>query len=167
MSGVGEQHHEPKTPDLKRAPNSFRARQRLTSRQPLAPWAEEGREMTTETTLRLVRAYYDSWQEGGERFDEAQLRSVLHPQLNFESPMGAETELDNFLQRLRRFTPSLKRLHMLQLFAAGSEAAALYDCELLPPVCNLRCTEIFRVAGERITSLHLVFDATPFKQPRG
>ena len=119
--------------------------------------------MNTETTLGLVRAYYDSWKDGGERFDEARLRRVLHPQLHFESPMGAENQLDNFLLRLRRFTPSLKSLHMLQLFAAGDEAAALYDCELLPPILGLRCAEVFRVEGERITSLHLVFDATPFK----
>ena len=119
--------------------------------------------MKTENTLELVRAYYDSWKHGGERLDEARLRRVLHPQLHFESPMGAETQLDNFLQRLRRFTPSLKSLHMLQLFASGDEAAALYDCELLPPILGLRCTEIFRAEGGQIVSLHLVFDATPFK----
>ncbi len=136
-----------------------------TSREHSARWApnEKGQPMKTETTLSLVRAYYDSWQEGGEHFDETRLRRVLHPELRFDSPMGSETRVDAFLLRLRRFTPSLKRLQMLQLFGADGEATALYDCELLPPICNLRCCEVFKAEGDRITSLQLIFDATPFK----
>jgi hypothetical protein len=119
--------------------------------------------MTTETTLGLVRAYYESWQGGSERFDEARLRAVLHPRLTFESPMGKKDKLDDFLPGLLRFTKTLKGLHMLQLFSVGSEAAAIYDCEVQAPIERLRCAEFFRIEGEQITSVRLVFDATPYK----
>jgi hypothetical protein len=119
--------------------------------------------MTTEKTLELVRAYYDSWKAGEKSYDEARLRRVLHPQLSFESPVGKKQKLDDVLPGLRRFSQTLKALHMLQLFGSGAEAAAIYDCDLTAPVDHLRCAEVFRVEGEQIVSLRLVFDATAYR----
>ncbi len=119
--------------------------------------------MTTENTLQLVRAYYDSWPSGSEHCDEARLRQVLHPGLTFESPMGRKQQIDEFLPGLLRFTQTLKQRHLLQLLAVGSEAAAIYDCDLAPPIEQLRCAEFFRVEGSQIMSIRLVFDATPYK----
>ena len=118
--------------------------------------------MTTENTLQLVRSYYDSWQGGSERCDEARLRSVLHPRLVFESPMGRKEQLEDFLPGLLRFSQTLNKRDMLQLFAVGNEAAAIYDCDLAPPIKQLRCAEFFRVEGGQITAIRLVFDATAY-----
>ncbi len=118
--------------------------------------------MTTAKTLELVRAYYDSWREGERAFDEACLRRVLHPTLIFESPTGRREKLDDFLPGLLRFSKTLKAQHMLQLFGSGAEAAAIYDCDLTPPIERLRCAEMFRVEGAQIVSIRLVFDATPY-----
>jgi hypothetical protein len=120
--------------------------------------------MTTDKTLELVRAYYDSWKGGESSFDEARLRRVLHPRLVFESPVGRRDKLDEFLPGLQRFIKTLKGFHMRQLFGSGAEAAALYDCDLTAPVDQLRCAEVFRAEGEQIVSIRLVFDATPYKQ---
>jgi len=115
--------------------------------------------MNNELTLGLVRAYYDSWQ-GGERFDEARLRRVLHPQLSFVSPRSNKQEVGGFLEGLLRFNQTLRQRTLLQLVSVGNEAAALYDCELPSPVAHLRCGEFFRIEGERITAIRLVFDAS-------
>jgi len=120
--------------------------------------------MTTEKTLELVRAYYDSWKGGGEHYDEARLRSVLHPRLLFESPTSKRDKLDDFLPGLQRFAKTLRAHRMLQLFANGDEAAAVYDCDLTTPVDTLRCAEIFRTEGDRICSIRLVFDATAYSK---
>jgi hypothetical protein len=119
--------------------------------------------MTTETTLELVRAYYDSWSHGEARYDEARLRRVLHPKLVFESPIGKRTTLDEFLPGLSRFTKTVKGFTMLQLIGSGSEAAAIYDCALTAPVEQLRCAEVFRIEGQHIVTIRLVFDATPYR----
>lgn len=119
--------------------------------------------MTTDKTLELVRAYYDSWTRGEQAYDEARLRRVLHPALIFESPGGRKEKLDDFLPGLLRFSKTVKQQHMLQLFGAGMEAAAIYDCDLTAPTDVLRCAEIFRVEGAQIVSIRLVFDATPYK----
>jgi len=119
--------------------------------------------MATERTLELVRAYYDSWSQGEARYDEARLRRTLHPKLAFESPIGKRATLDDFLPGLARFAKTLKGFTMLQLITSGSEAAAIYDCALTAPVDCLRCAEVFRIEGEQIVSIRLVFDATAYK----
>jgi hypothetical protein len=40
----------------------------------------------------------------------------------------------------------------------------LYDCELTRPVSTLRCAEFFRVAGDRIEAIRLLFDATEYRK---
>jgi SnoaL-like domain len=125
--------------------------------------AEKGNNMTTERTLELVRAYYESWNQGIAHYDEARLRRVMHPKLAFESPIGKKAALDEFLPGLQRFSQTVRGFTMLQLIGSGNEAAAIYDCLLTRPVDVLRCAEVFRVEGEQIVSLRLVFDATPYK----
>jgi hypothetical protein len=122
---------------------------------------------TEEKTLELVRAYYDSWKNGENHYDEARLRRVLHAQLRFESPLGKKTILDEFLPGLARFAKTMKAQHMLQMFASGTEAVAIYDCDLTPPVNHLRCAEVFRIEASQIVSIRLVFDATPYKVQAG
>jgi hypothetical protein len=119
--------------------------------------------MTTEKTLELVRAYYEGWSHGEGHYDEARLRRTLHPKLVFESPAGRKTALDDFLPGLSRFAKTVKSLTMLQLIGSGMEAAAIYDCALTAPVDQLRCAEVFRIEGEQIVSIRLVFDATPYR----
>jgi len=119
--------------------------------------------MTTEKTLELVRSYYDAWKGGGETYDEARLRSVLHPRLKFESPASQRDNLEDTLPGIQRFSKTVRAHRMLQLFASGDEAAAIYDCDLTGPVDTLRCAEIFRVEGDRICSIRLVFDATAYR----
>jgi ketosteroid isomerase-like protein len=128
-------------------------------------WAQKGNSMTTEKTLELVRAYYDSWKQGETRYDEPRLREVLHSKVVFESPVGRKETLDDFLPGLQRFAKTVKGFTMLQLLGSGTEAAAIYDCALTAPVERLRCAEVFRVEGEQIVSIRLVFDATPYKLP--
>jgi hypothetical protein len=119
--------------------------------------------MTTEKTLELVRAYYDGW-KGGDAYDETRLRALLAPNLAFESPLNQRQGADSFMVGLGGFVTTLKTRRMLQIVAAGDEAAALYDCELTRPVNTLRCAEFFRVAGNRIESIRLLFDATEYRK---
>lgn len=116
-----------------------------------------------EKTLDLVQAYYDSWKNGADAYDEAPLRRVLHPELVVETPTGRREKRDDFLPGLARFAKTVKAQRMLQLLAVGSEAAAIYDCQLTGPVDVLRCAEFFRVEGEHIVSIRLVFDASAYR----
>jgi hypothetical protein len=120
--------------------------------------------MKTEKTLELVRAYYDSWKGGGAALDDTRIRALLAPNLTFESPINQRQGADSFMVGLGGFITTMKSRQMLQIVAAGDEAAALYDCELTRPVNTLRCAEFFRVAGNRIEAIRLLFDATAYRK---
>jgi len=120
--------------------------------------------MTTERTAELVRAYYDSWKGGAERFDEAKVRGVLMPRLTFESPLSRREDATALIEALARFSKTLKSVNFLQTIAIGDEAAVIYDCELTAPMERLRCAEFFRVEGDRIATIRLVFDATEYRR---
>jgi hypothetical protein len=120
--------------------------------------------MTTEKTLELVRAYYDGWKGSSDLYDDAGIRALLAPNLTFESPLNQRQGADSFMVGLGGFTKTLKRRRMLQIVAAGAEAAAIYDCELTRPVSTLRCAEFFRVTENRIESIRLLYDATEYRK---
>jgi hypothetical protein len=118
----------------------------------------------TEQTLTLIHAYYECWGKGFEKLDSARLRTLLAPDLIFESPINKRTGADSFLTGITGFSRTLKGLTMLQLLAAGADGSAVYDCSLTMPVSELRCAEFFRIEGERIQGIKLVFDATAYRK---
>lgn len=120
--------------------------------------------MTTEMTRQLVRGYYDSWMNGVERFDEARLQSVLAPRMVFESPMSRREDAASFIEALRRISASVRELRLVQTIVVGDEGAVLYDADLESPRGTHRFAEFFRVEGERIASIRLVFDPTEFRK---
>jgi hypothetical protein len=121
--------------------------------------------MTTERTKDLVRAYYEGWKGGTERFDEQKLRAVLVPNVAFESPLSRRDDASGLVEGIARFAKTIKAIHFHQTIVTGNEAAVVYDCELTAPVPTLRCAEFFRVEGDRIAAIRLVFDASGYRQP--
>src|ERR1700753_1303783 len=127
--------------------------------------ARKGSEtMTIERTQELVHAYYDSWKRGFERLDREKLRSVLAPDIVFESPVSRRVDASSLVEAIAHFSRSLKEVRFLQTIVSGNEAAVIYDCDLRGPVDSLRFGEFFRAAGDRIGSIRLVFDATAYRK---
>lgn len=118
--------------------------------------------MANDVTAEVVLAYYDSWKNGMASFDEARLRSLLAPDLDFEGPIaGKRRGAEPFLQGLARFVETLKGLRTLQQIHAGNEASVLYDCDL--PAGTLRFAEFFHVEGEKIRAINLLYDPTKYR----
>lgn len=121
---------------------------------------------TTERTATLLDGYYDSWKGGLATFDEARLRSLLAPNLDFEGPIaGRRTGAEPFLQGLARVVGTMRAFHPLQRIHGETEASALYDCDL--PGGRVRFAEFFRVAGDRIQAIALLYDAGEFRRCGG
>jgi ketosteroid isomerase-like protein len=127
--------------------------------------------MNDAQTAELVQAYYDSWKEGIESFDEARLRRILAPDLHFEGPIsGSRDDAEPFLLGLADFVRSVQSYQPLQQVAAGDQASALYDCALSPSGGTMRFAEFFRVRDGRIQELRLLYDPNEFRRlrhPRG
>ncbi len=120
--------------------------------------------MTTEKTTELVRAYYASWKNGAAQFDETRLAAVLASRLVFESPMSRREEAPSFIEALRRISTTVRELRFLHTLAHGDECAVLYDADLEMPRGTHRFAEFFRVEGERIATIRLVFDPSEFRK---
>lgn len=121
--------------------------------------------MPNDPTADLVLAYYDGWKNGAAAYDEARLRDILASDLKFEGPIaGKQESADTFLPGLLGFVKTLEGLHVLSLICSGDEAAVLYDCDVTMPRGTFRFAEFFRVEGENIREIKLVFDATQFRR---
>ena len=120
--------------------------------------------VSTNTTADLARAYYASWENGIDTFDEQRLRQILDPDLLFEGPIaGSRRGMEGFLGGLAGFVRALRSFHMLQQFETGDQAAALYDCSLGSSGGTLRFAEFIRTENERITEIRLVYDPAAFR----
>lgn len=121
--------------------------------------------MPTETTLATVHAYYDTFRHGGASFDSARLLALLKPDLVFEAPLvGRRVGAEALVPGVERFARSLRSFQLVQELWVGSEVAVLYDCELTRPAGRHRFAEFFRVEGDRIAELRLLFDATEYRK---
>jgi hypothetical protein len=121
---------------------------------------------SAERTAALVDAYYESWKRGIASFDEDRVRGLLAPDLAFDGPIaGRRTGAEPFLQGLARFVATITAFHPLQQIHTETEAAAIYDCDL--PGGRVRFAEFFRIAGDRIQAITLLFDADRFQRLSG
>jgi len=116
---------------------------------------------------RAIDSYYASWRTGIDGFDGSRLEALLATDLDFEGPIaGHRVGAAGFIGGLRRFVEGLQEpIAMLEEVAGNSSGAALYDAVL--PGGSMRFAEFFRVDGDRIASLKLVYDAARYVELGG
>ncbi len=115
------------------------------------------------STAELIGAYYGSWRNGIESFDEARLGAILAEDLDFEGPIaGKRRGAAGFIGGLRRFVEGLQEpIDLLQQVDSENAAAAVYDAPL--PEGRMRFAEFFSVGDGRITALKLLYDAAQYR----
>jgi hypothetical protein len=110
----------------------------------------------------VVDAYYDSWING---FDETRLRSILHPELEFNGPLaGQRVGAEPFIRGVADIARALKSFRWIQRIDGDDEVAAMYECDLSRPEGTFRFAEFFRVENCKIRSLNLSYDGTEFRK---
>lgn len=115
-------------------------------------------------TADLVRAYYNSWQNGIASFDRDRLSEILAEDFDFEGPIAGKRRAPSagFIAGLQRFVEGLKApIKVLHQVESGDQAAVLYDAEI--PGGEMRFAEFFRVENGRISSLKLLYDAAQYR----
>src|SRR5260370_32314632 len=87
--------------------------------------------MAIDQSTDVIEAYYASWQNGIDSFDEADLRRLLAPDFVYEGPLaGRRPGVESFVQGLKAFVNTLNGLRMLTQLRTGDDAAFLYDCHV-------------------------------------
>lgn len=119
--------------------------------------------METTNTAQTIEEYYGSWRDGIPSFDESRVSRVLVEDLDFEGPIaGKRKGAVGFIGGLKRFVEGLQApIHILHMLDSGDQAAVLYDADL--PEGTMRFAEFFHVAGGRIQSIKLLYDASQYR----
>lgn len=117
------------------------------------------------STADVVRGYHDARFRG----DVAAAVALTGTPFRFESPMLRFGERDDpaaHLAGLPDFLGIVTGVELRSELYGPQEATLIYDVHTATPVGTQRTAEHFRLAGGLITSITLIFDATPWQALR-
>ena len=121
--------------------------------------------MSIDLTTDVIEAYYATWTNGIDSFDEANLRQLLAADFVYDGPIaGRRPGVESFLRGLQAFVKTLRSVRMLTQLRNDNEAAFLYDCDVIQPAGTFRFAEFIRIGDGQIHEIRLVFDATEFRK---
>lgn len=117
--------------------------------------------MSVAETEKIVRAYHDAYRRGDVNAAGGQLAESF----KFSSPIMVFDSPHQHVAALARFVPFITGIDMISDLYSDGEATLVYDLHTsLPGGAALqRCAEHFRVASGRISSIIIIFDATPWR----
>ncbi|HEX6360280.1 hypothetical protein [Actinophytocola sp.] len=109
------------------------------------------------TTRETVQAYHRARFSG----DVTSARTTLADGFTFESPL-LTASADDHLAGLPAFLGIVTGIDMISELYGPEEATLVYDVHTATPVGTQRTAEHFRLHHGQITSIKLIFDATPW-----
>jgi hypothetical protein len=109
-------------------------------------------------TAEIVTGFKKALGQG----DVAAARKLLSDSLAFQGPFDRFDRPEPYLAALQKLHPIVKGVKVHKLFVDGDHACMLYDMETNSPAGTAFICEWFHVAGGRIDSIRVVFDARPF-----
>ncbi len=108
------------------------------------------------TTKELAQQYFHAWTH--KQYER--VRALMADDLKWESPMNAFASADEVMPSFKRFIDMVKTAKQLAIAADGNDAALLYECEF--PFGIMRMTTWLHIEADKIRSVRLTFDPTPF-----
>src|SRR3954447_2631662 len=119
---------------------------------------------SSRTAAQLVDAYYAAW-TGSDGFEEATLREILAPDLDFYGPLaGHRRGAEGFIRGVQAVATACTAFRLIQRLEQGDEVAVLYDCDLTRPAGTFRFSEFFRIQNGRIQGIDLLYDGTEWRK---
>jgi hypothetical protein len=93
-------------------------------------------------------------------FDAA--RGLLQDDLSFRGPIETFDRPEPYLESLKKLHHIIQRIDMKKVFADGNDVCVLYDMVTNTPAGTAFIAEWYRVKGDKIAAIQVVFDARPF-----
>jgi hypothetical protein len=116
--------------------------------------------MTTDNQTRQVVSAYRAACKAGDAETAA---SYLAPDFSFESPLMRLADPHSYLASHIAFQKLMMRTDLISELYGDGEATLIYNLHAPIPGEIQRTAEHFRLAGGRIESILLIFDATPWR----
>ncbi|GAA1653201.1 hypothetical protein GCM10009733_058110 [Nonomuraea maheshkhaliensis] len=118
--------------------------------------------MTTtarDQTRRAVRGYHETSFRG----EVSAAAEHLGEPFRFQSPFIASDDRTGHLATLPGFVSIVTGVELISELYGGTEATLVYDVHTATPVGTQRTAEHFRLDGDKIVSIMLLFDASPWQ----
>lgn len=116
--------------------------------------------MTTDTQTRQLVSAYRAARDAG---DAQAAAGYLAPAFSFQSPLMRLDDPDLYLASHTAFQKVVTRTDLISELYGEGEATLLYDLHAPIPGKTQRTAEHFRLAGGKIASILVIFDASPWR----
>ena len=107
--------------------------------------------------LHIVQGYREAVGKG----DFAQARKMVHDDLSFCGPIDRFASPEPLFEALKALSPIVDRVADRKTFVDGDDVCVLYDMVTKKSGTEL-IVEWFKVRGDKISEIRVVFDARPF-----
>jgi hypothetical protein len=97
-----------------------------------------------------------------EKQDYAGVRRLLHDNFLFRGPIDTFDQAAPYVEAVKKLAPITERIEVKKMFAEEKDVCVLYDLVMSAPARTAFVSEWFRVKGEKIAAIQVVFDARPF-----
>ncbi|MEV4095645.1 hypothetical protein [Streptosporangium saharense] len=118
------------------------------------------------TTLDQTRSAVRGYHEARFRGDVATAATHLGEPFHFLSPFISSGDRTGHLATLPGFVSIVTGVDLISELYGEAEATLVYDVHTATPVGTQRTAEHFRLEDGKITSIALLFDASPWQAMR-
>jgi len=94
--------------------------------------------------------------------DWAGARRFLRDDLSFVGPFESFSRADDYLEALKKLHHIVERVEPRKMFVDGEDVCILYDMVTNTPAGTAFISEWYKVKGDKVASVRVVFDARPF-----
>lgn len=91
-------------------------------------------------------------------------RALLADPFEFQGPLDTFQKADDYIGALQRLYPMVEDVDVKRVFAEGDDVAVLCDLHFKPPLPTMYVVEWYRVHGDKISRVQVVFDPRPMTQ---
>lgn len=116
----------------------------------------------SQTTTSLAKAYYTAYHNK----DLEAVKSLLHPDVQFVSPMAQLKGKEAVFTSVQRFLSVFTSLSVREVFGSQDQAMVVYDTEFPGPVGMFPAAALMTFKEGLVTRLELFFDARPHETKR-
>ena len=114
--------------------------------------------MTNANASEIVESYRTALGKG----DFASARNLMQDNMVFEGPLDTFNKADDYLAANKRLASIIQRIDLKKVFVDGNDVCVLCDLVTNTPIGTAFVCEWYRVEGEKIADIRVVFDARPF-----
>jgi len=113
-----------------------------------------------EQNVLSAKRYYQAMHDK----DIAAIEKLLHPDVQFMSPMGQAVGKENMLNAVKNFMKAFNALAISTAFGSEDQAIVIYDLDCPAPIGKFRTAAFMTFQDGLIARLELFFDARPFEK---